>query len=68
MTEPQDLTALVAMMPFAETLGVELEAATAAEVTGRVAWAPDLCTTFGTLARWRRHGRRRHASGPCPRS
>jgi 1,4-dihydroxy-2-naphthoyl-CoA hydrolase len=40
---------LVAMMPFAELLGVEIEAASADEVRGRVPWSADKCTTFGVL-------------------
>ena len=40
---------LVAMMPFAEGLGIELTAATPEEVTGRLAWREDLCTTAGLL-------------------
>ena len=37
------------MMPFAAGMGIELQAATAEEVTGTMAWRPDLCTTFGAL-------------------
>ena len=44
-----DLDDLVALMPFAQLLGVELTAATADEVTGRLAWREDLCTTAGLL-------------------
>jgi 1,4-dihydroxy-2-naphthoyl-CoA hydrolase len=40
---------LVAMMPFAAQLGIELTSATADEVTGRLAWREDLCTTGGLL-------------------
>jgi 1,4-dihydroxy-2-naphthoyl-CoA hydrolase len=40
---------LVAMMPFATGLGIEITAASAAEVTGSMPWRPDLCTTFGAL-------------------
>ncbi len=36
-------------MPFARLLGVELTAATAEEVRGTLAWAPDRCTTGGVL-------------------
>ena len=36
-------------MPFAVKLGVELELATAERVVGRLAWAPDLCTSGGVL-------------------
>ncbi len=38
------------MVPFAgERLGIELTAAGADEVTGTLAWRPDLCTTAGLL-------------------
>jgi 1,4-dihydroxy-2-naphthoyl-CoA hydrolase len=40
---------LVAMMPFAAGMGIELAAATAAEVRGAMAWRPELCTTFGAM-------------------
>jgi uncharacterized protein (TIGR00369 family) len=40
---------LVAMMPFAVELGVVLDAAAPDEVRGRLAWAPQLCTTGGLL-------------------
>jgi uncharacterized protein (TIGR00369 family) len=36
-------------MPFARTLGVEIDKATAEEVTGRLAWASQLCTAGGVL-------------------
>lgn len=40
---------LVAMMPFATVLGIELTAASPEEVRGTMAWREDLCTTFGVL-------------------
>jgi uncharacterized protein (TIGR00369 family) len=40
---------LVAMMPFATGLGLELTAASAEEVRGSMTWRDDLCTTFGVL-------------------
>ena len=40
---------LVAMMPFAAGMGIEITAAGAQEVTASMAWRPDLCTTFGAL-------------------
>jgi putative phosphoribosyl transferase len=40
---------LVAMMPFTAGLGVILDAAEPHEVRGRLAWAPELCTTGGLL-------------------
>jgi uncharacterized protein (TIGR00369 family) len=44
-----DPNALAAAMPLAVTLGVEVTAATAEEVRGRLAWAPERCTTGGIL-------------------
>jgi uncharacterized protein (TIGR00369 family) len=46
MSELEDL---VAMMPFAKLLRMELTAATPEEVTGRLEWRDDLCTTAGIL-------------------
>jgi uncharacterized protein (TIGR00369 family) len=43
------LQELVAMMPFAAGLGVVLDAAQPDEVRGRLAWAPERCTTGGLL-------------------
>ena len=43
------LAELVAMMPFTAGLGVVLDAAEPDEVRGRLAWAPELCTTGGLL-------------------
>jgi 1,4-dihydroxy-2-naphthoyl-CoA hydrolase len=40
---------LVAAMPFAARLGVEVESASAEEVRGGVDYAPDLCTAGGIL-------------------
>jgi uncharacterized protein (TIGR00369 family) len=37
------------MMPFAAGLGVVLDAAQPDEVRGRLAWAPERCTTGGLL-------------------
>ena len=37
------------MVPFAETLGVELVSAEAREVRGSLAWAPERCTAAGAL-------------------
>jgi uncharacterized protein (TIGR00369 family) len=39
----------IAMVPFAETLGVELVSAEAREVRGSLAWAPERCTAAGAL-------------------
>jgi uncharacterized protein (TIGR00369 family) len=44
-----ELDDMVALMPFAGQLGVGLVAATPEEVTGRLAWRDDLCTTAGLL-------------------
>ena len=44
-----DPASLVAMMPFSAGLGIELTAAAAGEVTGQLAWRPELCTTAGLL-------------------
>jgi uncharacterized protein (TIGR00369 family) len=43
------LTELLAMIPFAVTLGMELVSATPDDVVGRLAWREDLCTTGGAL-------------------
>jgi 1,4-dihydroxy-2-naphthoyl-CoA hydrolase len=40
---------LVALMPFAQGLGVQVGAATKDEVHGRLDWRPELCTTGGAL-------------------
>ena len=40
---------LLELMPYAVTLGIELDAASAREVRGHLAWSPDLCTTGGIL-------------------
>ena len=40
---------LVAAMPFAAALGVDLVAAGKDEVRGRLAWAPERCTAGGVL-------------------
>jgi uncharacterized protein (TIGR00369 family) len=44
-----DLASLLASMPFAARCGVELVSATPAEVTARLDWAPDRCTTGDAL-------------------
>jgi uncharacterized protein (TIGR00369 family) len=40
---------LVALMPFAQELGVRVDAATRDEVRGRLDWRPELCTAGGLL-------------------
>lgn len=48
MTAP-DLTALVATMPLAATLGITVSEATPERVVGAMAWAERLCTLGDTL-------------------
>jgi acyl-coenzyme A thioesterase PaaI-like protein len=48
-TASPDLAVAVAQMPFAAALGVVLDAAAAEEVRGRLAWAPERCTTAGIM-------------------
>jgi uncharacterized protein (TIGR00369 family) len=40
---------LVATMPFAQQLGIEIDAAAPEEVVGRMAWAPERCTAGGVM-------------------
>jgi 1,4-dihydroxy-2-naphthoyl-CoA hydrolase len=40
---------VLAAIPFAAELGLELTVAEAAEVRGRMAWAPERCTAGGVL-------------------
>jgi 1,4-dihydroxy-2-naphthoyl-CoA hydrolase len=47
--EPQGLSELGELIPFAGTLGMELVAASADEVVGRLAWREELCTAGGAL-------------------
>jgi 1,4-dihydroxy-2-naphthoyl-CoA hydrolase len=44
-----DLTALVALMPFAADLGIDLEEASADRVVATLPWAARLCTGGGIL-------------------
>jgi uncharacterized protein (TIGR00369 family) len=44
-----DLDALVALMPFADHLGLVLDEASSDRVIARLAWAPHLCTAAGTM-------------------
>jgi uncharacterized protein (TIGR00369 family) len=48
-TQAGDLDQLVAAMPFAAGLGIELDAAGPDEVRGRLAWAASRCTVGGVL-------------------
>jgi uncharacterized protein (TIGR00369 family) len=43
------MSELVATMPFAERLGVRVDAASAEEVRGGLDWLPELCTAGGVL-------------------
>jgi 1,4-dihydroxy-2-naphthoyl-CoA hydrolase len=40
---------LLQLLPFAAALGIELDAADAQEVRGRLAWAPERCTAGGVM-------------------
>jgi 1,4-dihydroxy-2-naphthoyl-CoA hydrolase len=40
---------MLAAMPYAAALGIELDSASAEEVRGRMSWTPELCTTFGVM-------------------
>jgi 1,4-dihydroxy-2-naphthoyl-CoA hydrolase len=40
---------LLSAMPFATALGIELDAADADEVRGRLAWSPERCTSAGVM-------------------
>ena len=44
-----DLQQIVAAVPFAASLGVELSAADPREVLGTMPWAPERCTVEGVL-------------------
>jgi 1,4-dihydroxy-2-naphthoyl-CoA hydrolase len=44
-----ELTSLRQLMPFAATLGIELDVAGPREVRGHLAWAARLCTAGGIL-------------------
>jgi uncharacterized protein (TIGR00369 family) len=47
--EPSDLQALVELMPFALTLGIELLEAGPDQVRGRLAWSAERTTTAGVM-------------------
>lgn len=51
MDDPEQAAAgeNLAAVPFAAKLGITLAEATPERVTGRLAWAPDLCTTGGIM-------------------
>jgi uncharacterized protein (TIGR00369 family) len=44
-----DLSTLIAAMPFAVSLGIELDAAASDEVRARLGWAADRCTAAGVM-------------------
>ncbi len=44
-----DLESLLAAMPFAASVGVELRSAGPDEVVGVLAWAPERCTAAGVM-------------------
>ena len=46
---PSELDAMVALMPFAQHLGLTVEEAGPAKVITQLAWAPHLCTTGGIM-------------------
>jgi uncharacterized protein (TIGR00369 family) len=46
---PADPGRLLAIMPFAATIGIALESAAPEQVTGRLAWSAGLCTAGGVL-------------------
>lgn len=46
---PNDTASLMASMPFAAALGVEITAATPQHVTATMSWSPERCTTGGLL-------------------
>ncbi|MGO9904910.1 MAG: PaaI family thioesterase [Solirubrobacteraceae bacterium] len=48
-TEAPPLEDLLAMIPYAVMLGMELVSARPEEVVGRLAWREELCTTGGAL-------------------
>lgn len=48
-TEAPPLDDLLAMIPYAVMLGMELVSARPEEVVGRLAWREELCTTGGAL-------------------
>jgi uncharacterized protein (TIGR00369 family) len=44
-----NLSDVLALMPFAGQLGIEMEAAGPEEVRARLAWRPELCTAAGVM-------------------
>ena len=48
MVEPT-VDELLALLPFAVTVGIELDSASPDAVRGRLAWSPERCTTNGIM-------------------
>ncbi len=46
---PETGRELLALMPFAVALGIELDGASAGEVRGHLAWSPERCTAGGIM-------------------
>ena len=46
---PSELDAMVALMPFAQHLGLAVDEAGPDKVIARLAWAPHLCTSGGVM-------------------
>ncbi|GHI03863.1 aromatic compound degradation protein PaaI [Streptomyces cellostaticus] len=49
MSSPEQPGDLLATMPFAAGLGIELREATAERTVGSLGWSPDICTAGGAL-------------------
>jgi 1,4-dihydroxy-2-naphthoyl-CoA hydrolase len=47
--KPDALAEFLKLMPFAQVLGLEIEAAAPEEVVGRMAWREEICTAGGVL-------------------
>ena len=47
--DSDEASAMVALMPFAVAVGVELDSVSPGEVVGRLPWAPERCTAGGVL-------------------
>jgi 1,4-dihydroxy-2-naphthoyl-CoA hydrolase len=47
--DPAGIGQLLAIMPFAATIGIVLDFAEPEQVTGRLPWAAELCTAGGVL-------------------
>jgi uncharacterized protein (TIGR00369 family) len=49
MTTGTDLESLLRQMPFSVACGIQVTSAASTEVTGRLAWAAERCTSGGVL-------------------